>query len=358
MSGTSVDEFFRLQAREARGPEIPRRGGPPRRAPARRAPTRRRRWRRVALAVGLTLLAGIGAVAGVGYATVNHLASSVHRIPGIVALTADDRPSVPAVSRGSLNVLLTSSGLLPDQGMTRSGLIAIVHLNPGDRAGAVVSIPATAVVRVPGHGLTELWNAQRIGGPSLLIRTVERLTDVRIDHYSVLDYQGVKNVIAAMDGVDVDVPVTVTSGGHTFTAGINDLTRRTVLAYARQPVVSEVTRAELQQNLIRSMLDKIARDRSLGHAARVYRILDALAAALSVDSSFTDSELEGLFSRLDSLRSGHGVFITVPTARESGTSPVGLDSVITRRLWRAIRDDTVGEFVRRYPWTVTPGAPR
>jgi LCP family protein required for cell wall assembly len=348
MSGTSVDEFFRLQAREAHGPETAPPGGPP----------RRRRWRRVALAAGLALLAGAGALAGAGYVTVSHLASRVHRIPGIVALTAADQPVVPAVSRGSLNVLLTSSGLIPDRGMTRSGLVAIVHLNPGDRAGAVVSIPATAVVRVPGHGLTELWNAQQIGGPSLLIRTVERLTNVRIDHYSVLDFQGVKNVIAAMHGVDVDVPVTVTSDGHTFTAGINDLNRRTVLPYARQPVVSEVTRAELQQNLIRSMLDKIAQERSVGHLSSVYRILDALAAALSVDSSFTDSQLEGLFARLGSLRSGHGVFITAPTAREAGTSPVRLDPVITRRLWRAIRDGSVGDFARRYPWAVTPGAPR
>jgi LCP family protein required for cell wall assembly len=253
-------------------------------------------------------------------------------------------------------VLLTSSGLIPGRGMTRSGLIAIVHLNQGGRAGAVVSIPATSVVRVPGHGRMELWDAQQIGGPSLLVKTIERLTDVRIDHYSVLNFQEVKNVIAAMNGVEVDVPVTVTSLGHTFPAGINDLTSQTVLPYVRQLAVSQVTRTQLQQNLIRSMIDKIAQERSVGHLASVYRILHALAAALSVDSNFTDSQLEALFPRLVR-RGGRRTFITAPTTPGTGTSPVHLNRPVTRRLWRAIRNDAVGAFARRYPWTVTPGAP-
>jgi hypothetical protein len=124
----------------------------------------------------------------------------------------------------------------------------------------------------------------------------------------------------------------------------------------RQPAVSQVTRTQLQQNLIRSMIDKIAQKRSVGHLAGVYRILHALAAALSVDSNFTDAQLEALVPRL-ALHGGRRTFITAPTTAGTGTSPVRLNRTVTRRLWRAIRTDAVGAFARRYPWTVTPGAP-
>ena len=68
-----------------------------------------------------------------------------------------------------------------------SGLIALVHIDANRKAGAFVSIPANAVVRVPGHGMMPISQSLRLGGPSLLIATVERVTGVRIDHYSVVD---------------------------------------------------------------------------------------------------------------------------------------------------------------------------
>ena len=35
-----------------------------------------------------------------------------------------------------------------------------------------------------------------LGGPSLMIRTLEKLTDVRIEHYSKMDYPGLPRLSA------------------------------------------------------------------------------------------------------------------------------------------------------------------
>jgi hypothetical protein len=63
--------------------------------------------------------------------------------------------------------------------------------------------------------------------------------------------------------------------------------------------------------------------------------------------------------RLGRLDGGNGVFITTPTTGSptaGGTDPIFLRRLASR-LWRAIRTDSVAAFARRFPSTVTPGAP-
>jgi LCP family protein required for cell wall assembly len=357
----STDDFFRRQAQDARGPDSSGQdSGNPRR--------RRRRLRRLALAAGISLVLVTGIAAGGAFFTARHLTSSVQRLNGIAALDAADQPLMPAATRKSMTVLLTSSGPGPapngggvDGASPRpealSGLIALVHLNAGGRGGGVVSIPADTVVHVPGHGSMKIWATLALGGPSLLIRTVESLTNVRIDHYSVLDFPRVDTVVGALNGVKVDVPFTVTSDGFTFPAGIDKLTAANVLAYARQPGVSEVGRAELQSNLVRAILDKIANQHLFSHISTDFRVLDAMARVLSVDSNFSDAQLISLGLRLGGLSSRSGTFITTPTTLTPGTGPVSLRQPLARELWSAIRTDSLAAYARRFPSTVTPGAP-
>ncbi len=332
---------------------------------------RRRRLRRILLATSACLVVLAGAVAGGGYFYANHVLSSIRRIP-VAALDAAHQPVMPTQTRQSQTVLVTGSFALPgtiggggvDGSSTapedQSGLITLVHFNASGRAGAVVSIPPNAVVAVPGHGQTELWNTLTIGGPSLLIRTVEGLTNVRIDHYSVVDFPGVSEIISAMGGVDVDVPYTVTSFGDTFPPGIDLLTGADVLPYVRQPGVSEIGRELLQQNLMRAVLDEIASRHLFSHLMTDYHVLDTVSAAFSVDSNFSNSQLEHDLLKVGNLRGHDGTFVSAQVIGESatmgGTSPVHL-SGIDRQLWRAIRDDSVAAFAARYPYTVTPGAP-
>ena len=84
-------------------------------------------------------------------------------------------------------MLLTDTGRCPGQN-TDTGLIELLHLNANQQSGAVISFPANLVVDVPGHGDMRLGETLTLGGPSLLIETVERLTGVRIEHYSRMVY--------------------------------------------------------------------------------------------------------------------------------------------------------------------------
>lgn len=342
MSETSVKDFFTRQAAEARGPEPE---GPPKRK-------RRRRLKRIAIAAGASLVVAIAAVVGAGFMYVNSLASRVQRIH-VAALTAADQPA----ATGSMNVLLTASGAIVG-GNVQTGLIELIHLNGNHQGGAVISFPANLVVPVPGHGDMELEDTLAAGGPSLMIETLEQLTDIRIDHYSRITYSGLSNVVAAMGGVDVNVPYPTTSLGFFFHAGTNHLTGASALAYVRQPAVSEVGRMELQENLFRQILRKIARDRFF--VGTDMAVLNAVVAAVSVDSSFTNSQLESLALSLGHLQGSDGISIDVPTTgspRQGGTEPVFLNRSLDRKLWQAIRSDSVALFALTDPLAVTPGAP-
>jgi hypothetical protein len=85
-----------------------------------------------------------------------------------------------------------------------------------------------------------------------------------------------------------------------------------------------------------------------------------VVAAVSVDSSFTNSQLESLALSLGRLQGSDGISIDVPTTgspRQGGTEPVFLNHFVARKLWRAIKGDTVSLFALAFPSTITPGAP-
>ncbi len=329
-------------------------------------PRRRRRVKRIVLVSIASLTALIVVIAGGGYLFANHILSGVHRI-SVPALTAPHQPT--GGTRNSVTVLLTADavgkaphGTVPAASKgPASGLISLIHLDANKRGGAVISLPPNAMVPIPGHGKKDLGDALALGGPSLLVETIERLTDVRINHYSVLSFSGALAVIDALGGVNVDVPYATTSSGYTFHKGINHITSHSAIAYARQDDVSEIGRELLQQNLIRSMVSKMA-NQHLFHSPTVdYRLVRALAGALSVDSNLSNSQLVSLAVGLGNLGSKEGTFVDAPTVRGSATrggdKPVHLKRALSRKLWQAIRHDSVAAFALRYPSTVTSPAP-
>jgi LCP family protein required for cell wall assembly len=348
MSDTSTKDFYTQQAEEARGPESPRpssrkQGG--------------RRIKRIAIASGASLVVLAGVLVGGTFLVANHLASGVHRVH-VYALDAKSQVNWSRGKAGSMTILLTDTQAIPGND-TKTGLVELLHLNAGQHSGAVVSLPADAVVPVPGHGRIEIGDTLALGGPSLMIETLERLTDLRIDHYSAVDFASLPAVVGVMHGVDVDVPYTTSSMGYTFHAGINRLDAADALAYVRQPNVSEIGREELQENLLRAIMDKIAARRYF--AATNYRVLNAVVHAVTVDSNLSNSQLESLALHLGYLNSRDGTFVDAQTRNGSPTfgddQPVHLNNRLDRKLWRAIRTDSVAQFAQEYPFTITPGAP-
>ena len=335
---------------------------------------RKRRARRIVLVSLTSVLTVVGAVLLGGLLAVNHLENNVHRIPNAFAgLDAANQPVMPPATKGSMTILLTGSKTAPahrggsgiDGASTGpeydSGLIALVHINANGRAAAIVEIPPNTLVQVPGHGRMEIDRALGIDGPALLIRTVEQLTDVRIDHYSVVDFNGLTSTLGPLHGVSVDIPDRSTVNGVKFHAGMNHLNSSKALDYVRDAALTEDQRVLRQESLLRAILDKIAQEHLLNSPESGFKILNAFTKALSVDSNFTNSDLRSLALHLHLLGAGSGTFVTAPIQRTRtfhGRSAVTLNPVVSGQLWQAIRNDAVAAFAKKFPETVTPGAPK
>lgn len=312
------------------------------------APTRRRRWRRavlVTLAV-LALLVGGGALAASWYA--RDIGNDIARIETFSQVPQETRPQREEVAADAMNILVLGSDTR-DPGITsgsRSDTIILMHL-PADRSGAqLVSIPRDTWVHIPPsadgrYGDTEakINAAYAWGGPALMVQTVETYTGVRIDHVVMVDFAGFKDIVDALDGVEIDVEEAFTSTHslnpdsiRRFEAGPQIMDGAAALDYARERYAfadGDFARIRHQQQVIRAIIDKASSGGILTNPGRLNAFLRATADAVAVDDTLN---IFGMATELRHLRSENLSFYTSPT---SGTGMRGDESVVLPDLARA-----------------------
>ncbi|MFI0371329.1 LCP family protein [Actinomadura sp. 1N219] len=226
----------------------------------------------------------------------------------------------------------------------------LVHLSGrGDRV-SVIAIPRDGWVPVPGHGTTKINAAFAHGGPALLIRTVEQLTGVRVDHYAALDFGGFVQMTDALGGVDVTITKKTHDPKHdrTWQAGRQHLDGVEALDFVRQRwnlPDGDLDRIKRQQAFLHALAEKALDTRN---PIKIDRFIRAATRSVTVDDSVTSGTLRGLAHRL--LRTSLREYLTTPVAgtdQREGQSIVLLDDGRARTLFTAVRDDRVGEYVTR-----------
>jgi LCP family protein required for cell wall assembly len=173
--------------------------------------------------VGLGVAVVVVGAAGVGWAVYAKLDSNItpdNAAAAELARYEKERPT--ALVKGAQNILLIGSDSRSgdgnaeygrDSGTERSDTTILLHLAADRRSATAVSLPRDLMVDVPGclrpdgtrsEPMFAMFNyAFQVGGSGCTIRTVEKLTNVRIDHHMVVDFHGFKDMVDAVDGVEV-----------------------------------------------------------------------------------------------------------------------------------------------------------
>ncbi len=341
-------------------------------------PRRRRPWRRallVLLASGLVL--AMFAFAFVWYVT-DRYGGNVTRIPGIFeSLDEGARPAPPTAVAGIDGVPMTfllvgsdsradgpttGSDATADPGSERSDVLMLLQVAADRKSAFAISIPRDSYVPVPGYGTTKINAAFAYGGPSLLVQTVEQLTNIRVDHFLSVDFNGFKAITDALGGVDVRVAEETHAFGVTFTQGVNHLDGDSALAYVRQRYRlpgGDFDRVQRQQSYLRAVMATVSRDNLLTDPARLDNFMLAVTGSMSVDEELSNLDLAGLALGLRNLQPADVAFLTAPvagTGMEGTQSVVYLDMPAATQMWSYIRDGTLQQHVAEF--NQLPAVPR
>lgn len=318
-------------------------------------PRRRKRWKSVLIVALLTVLLAIGAALGMGLWVQRDLGGQIERLPDALP-TGESRPDVPAEEAEAENILLLGSDKRADGSVAgqRSDTMMVVHVAANRKSVSLVSIPRDSWVNVPGHGPAKINAAFAWGGPALAVETIENLTDIRIDHVAIIDWEGFKALTDALGGITITIPETVKDGysGKVWTAGQHQMDGATALDYVRQRAGlagGDFDRIKRQQHFLRTLMSQTLSRNTMSNPRTVYRVLDSVTQNLSVDEDWSTSDLRDLAFSLRSLRVDDVTFTTVPnkgTGMEGAQSVVYLDRQKGEELWQAFRRGKAAEWVR------------
>lgn len=330
----------------------------------RAAPSRRRRvLQRVALGVVILLVA-----------TTAGLFVAYRKLEGnITAVDLDlgtDRPEEVEVEGPTEPLTVLVMGSDSREGSNIGGdtpglsdTTMLLHVS-ADRSRAYgVSLPRDLMVDrpecvgedgevVPG-GPTQFNAAYAVGGPACTVRTVEAFTDVRVDHYVVIDFTGFKGMVDAVDGVEICVPEEVNDdyGKIYLPEGTYTVTGDQALDYVRVrnglgAPTGDIGRVKRQQAFVASMIEKVMSRGTLANPVRLYNFLDAATKSLTTDPGFARLRtLAALGDSLQDIGLDNVRFITAPN-QTYALDPNRLElAPEAEDLWRKVRlDQPLGSF--------------
>ncbi|NKD32794.1 LCP family protein [Enterococcus casseliflavus] len=171
----------------------------------------------------------------------------------------------------------------------RSDTMMVATISPHDNQTTVVSIGRDSYVDIVGHGTTDKINhAYAFGGPAMAMNTVEKFLDIPIDHYVSINMAGLKELVDAVGGIEVDNEITFSQNGFDFAIGRTSLNGEQALAYSRmryEDPNGDYGRQERQRKIVEGIVKKVL---SLDGITQYQMILNAVEKNMKTDMSFDD----------------------------------------------------------------------
>ncbi|MGW2346360.1 LCP family protein [Streptomyces sp. NPDC001661] len=325
---------------------------------------RRRRWLRYSAICAAFLVLVAGGVGWIAYDRLNGNITEDTDTAAELARYEKERPTV--LAEGAQNLLLIGSDSRAgkngkygrNDGTQRSDTTILLHVAADRKSATAVSFPRDLMTDVPAcrqpdgkqhDAMFAMFNyAFEVGGSACTIRTVEKMTGVRIDHHMVVDFDGFKDMVNAVGGVTVclERPIDDDDAHVRLPAGTHHLNGEQALGYVRARKSlgngSDTDRMDRQQRFLGALVEKVQSNGVLLNPTRLYPVLDAATSSLTTDPGL--ASLRGLYDLVRGMRNipaEHVRFLTVP--RESYAYNANRDQLVqpaAERLFTQLRKDT------------------
>jgi LCP family protein required for cell wall assembly len=316
------------------------------------APSRHRR-RSVLIGVAVVVVAWLAFMVWVPM----HAWGAVHRTdadPGgtrpaaskgydYVLVGSDSREGLTAAQQRQLN-----TGSASDVLGKRTDSIIMVHVPSGDGKPALISLPRDSYVPVPGHGHNKINAAYAIGGPKLLVKTIEGVTGVRIDGYVEIGFGGFASVVDSVGGVDICVKRAMNDpkAGINLKAGCQTLDGPKALGYVRarySDPLGDIGRVQRQRQFLGAIMHKAVTASTVLVPWQFYGFSTAAGAGLTVGQDTSLRDVVRVLQAMRAVSDGQGLSLTVPVSNPALQTHVGSavkwDTKRAQELFTAIKND-------------------
>lgn len=289
-----------------------------------------------ALSLCIVLISGYGWIA---YRTVEHDTPVINAIPAASSTTT----AAPKGTDGKdENILLVGNddrtGATPaelralsteaDGGAANTDTMIVLHV-PADGSQATgISFPRDSWVAIPGHGMNKLNSAfgygaatgGASGGAQLLIKTIQNLSGLHIDHYVSVSLLGFYRIANALGPIQVCLKAATydKDSGTNLPKGVSTLNASQALSFVRQRENlprGDLDREVRQQYFLSTELRKILSAGTLLNPLALNRVLKAVSSSIVKDKSLN---LAQFAAQVQGLSAGRVTFATIPIVNADG----------------------------------------
>ena len=257
----------------------------------RKAPHKGKKAALVALATLVCLVGLTSAALALYVGSLNSAVSFKDEEEGARLRAALDAPE-PAAKEKPFYLLLLGSDAREGDAASRSDVMILLRVDAEAGQLTMVSVPRDTMVDIPGHGRSKINAAYAYGGAAGAVEAVRGFAGVPIAHYAEIHFEELEELVDALGGVWVDVPVSNDETGASNTgvrigAGEQLLDGATALAFARERygyALGDFQRADNQKLLVKAIVKQVLAVSPLDLPGTVQR----LAECVTTDYSVTD----------------------------------------------------------------------
>ncbi|MEK9152409.1 MAG: LCP family protein, partial [Patescibacteria group bacterium] len=204
-----------------------------------------------------------------------------------------------------INILLLGMGGEGHEGPNLTDTIILASINPTTRQAALLSVPRDMLVPVDGQGWRKINAANAFGelaapgrGGDATRAILEQIFGMDIPYYVRLDFDGFRDIVDSVDGIDVYVERNFTDTTYpaanfatqavSFKEGWQHMDGDTALKFTRSRHGSngegtDFARAKRQQKVITALKENLLSFETLKNPARVSTILASLRAHVATN---------------------------------------------------------------------------
>ncbi|RTK58110.1 transcriptional regulator [Enterococcus faecalis] len=253
---------------------------------------RKSRGKKIFLIILAVLIVLVLAIVGVGAKLYLDFSHSIEKTYESVERTQGERTKpVDLDKQEPFSVLLMGidTGDLGRVDQGRSDTMMVTTVSPEDKQTTIVSIPRDTYVDIVGRDTKDKINhAYAFGEAAMAMDTVQKYVDIPIDHYVSINMKGLKELVDAVGGIEVNNDLTFSQDGYDFTIGKITLDGDQALSYSRmryEDPNGDYGRQERQRKIVEGVAKKVL---SLNGVSNYQSVLNALESNMKTDMSFDE----------------------------------------------------------------------